>query len=242
MRTPRSRSTAKVRPAPDQADRAATPAVIVGLDEDPAFVIVRASLASTERRARLAVSGYRPAVRDRVLVLTDGDERYVIGVLRPEPAPERLEAKLPDGASVRVEGGAVEIADERGRLLVRYENGEARIAAPGGDLVLESPKGNVVVRSGKDITLEAASDMSVTARKIVTAATVLAQSAERFEVHAGRLVEKTRDAYREATELAQTRAGRMRQIVEDVYTLFSKRTQLASEDDTSIDGKRVLLG
>ena len=249
MRTPRTK-TAAAR-APREAERAAAPAVITRVEEDASFVQARESLASREVRARIAVPAYRPTEGDRVLILDAGDERYVIGVLR---AAAGLEAALPDGSSVRVHDGAAEIRDREGRLRVRYRDGSAEIASPEGDLVVDTP-GRVVVRSGAGIALEApeltakadraelaAGTASITAERIVSAARIIAQSAERFEVSAGRLVEKARDVYREATELSQTRAGRMRQLIGDVFSVHAKRTQIDSEDDTSIDGKRVLLG
>ena len=45
-----------------------------------------------------------------------------------------------------------------------------------------------------------------------------------------------------APDLAQTRAGRIRTLVQDVYTTHARRTVMVSEEDTSIDGAKVLLG
>ena len=39
-----------------------------------------------------------------------------------------------------------------------------------------------------------------------------------------------------------TRAKRIRSLVKETFTLTSKSTSLTSEEDTAIDGKRVLLG
>ena len=68
------------------------------------------------------------------------------------------------------------------------------------------------------------------------------QEVERFELTAGRLVEKTRDTFREASDLVQTRAGRMRTLVARGYSLLSSRTALTSKRETSIDGSKILLG
>ena len=76
----------------------------------------------------------------------------------------------------------------------------------------------------------------------MTTASSLVQNVERFELTATRLVERTRDAFRDATELAQTRAGRARTLVKGAFALYSRRTALASTEDTSIDGSKVLLG
>ncbi|MBK8256855.1 MAG: DUF3540 domain-containing protein [Polyangiaceae bacterium] len=178
---------------------------------------------------------------------------------------------LSDGASVRVDEHAAEIRDNEGRLLVRYKNGEATVVAASGDLKLAAPNGRVVVQAGTDIELEASGDLrqkaqhrmefearrvqvradesrltvaqaAVTAERILTTANVIAHNVERFELSATRIVEKTRETFREASGLVETRAGRVRAIVEDVYSLFARRTSLASKEDTSIDGKKVLLG
>ena len=165
---------------------------------------------------------------------------------------------LADGASVRVLGGAVaEVRDAGGRLLVRYVDGRAEIAAPSGDLVFSAPSGRVVIQAGTDVVIDAPQDLKqsagrkatleapqigVTAERILTTAKVLSQSAERLEVSATRLFEKTRETYREAKGLVQTRAGRVRAVIEDAFSVTSNRTTLTSKEETSIDGKKVLLG
>lgn len=177
-----------------------------------------------------------------------------IVALVDEPAPIQVPAPLTlplaDGSSVRVQGDVAELRDREGRLLVRYANGSVEIAAPTGDLILAAPEGRVVVRSGQDIALEAERDLvqkagrnvEIGAQRVSTTASVLVQRAERFELTATRLIEKTRDAFRDAVDLAQTRVGRARTIVEDAYALYARRTTMVSKEDTSIDGSKVLLG
>ena len=79
-----------------------------------------------------------------------------------------------------------------------------------------------------------------------TTAQSLSYNVERYELTADRLVEKTRDAFprafRDVGDLLQIRAGRVRTLVQDVYTMCSRRTVMISRQDTSIDGKRILLG
>ncbi|AKT43710.1 DUF3540 domain-containing protein [Chondromyces crocatus] len=83
---------------------------------------------------------------------------------------------------------------------------------------------------------------TLVARRVATTATELVQTVERLEVNATRLLERTRDAFREASGLLQTRAGRARTLVDDAYAVWSRRTTLASREETSIDGSKVLLG
>lgn len=168
-------------------------------------------------------------------------------------------------------GAVAEVRDGEGRLLVRYENGRAEIAAPSGDLVLSAPSGRVVLQAGTDVEIDATKDLSqraggraslasksvaveavdarlhagqvaVVADRILTTAKVVSQSVERLEVSAARLFEKTRETYRETKGLLQTRAGRVRTVVEDAFSLTANRTTLTSKEETSIDGKKVLLG
>ena len=239
-------------------EAAVRPATIVALSTEPGRVRVRASSGSgggrtLEAEARLAVAApYRAAEGDRVLLAGGDDELYVIGVLHTKSPPT---LPLPGGGSVAVIGEGVEIRDEAGRLLVRYAGGSAEIAAPDGDLTLAAPLGRVVLRSGTDIDVEAArlsvrtdeshiitGQATLLAQRITTTASVLSQSVERFELTATRLVERTRDAFRETADLAQTRAGRMRTLVKDVCSIYSRRTVMASREDTSIDGSKILLG
>ena len=83
---------------------------------------------------------------------------------------------------------------------------------------------------------------TVLAERIATTASVLVQNVERFELTATRIVEKTRDVFRDASNLAQTRVGRARTIVKEAFSLYSRRTWMASTEDTSIDGSKILLG
>ncbi|MFO0586871.1 MAG: DUF3540 domain-containing protein [Polyangiaceae bacterium] len=206
---------------------------------------------------RLVAPTPSPSSTEEVLPLAD---EKVLPLADEKVLPLADEKVLPltDGASVRVLGGAVaEVRDVEGRLLVRYENGRAEIAAPAGDLVFSAPTGRVVLQAGTDVVIDASRDLTQSAgrkssleapqisaagERILTTAKVLTQSVERLEVSATRLFEKTRETYREARGLVQTRAGRVRAVIEDAFSVTSNRTTLTSKEETSIDGKKVLLG
>ena len=79
--------------------------------------------------------------------------------LEPRRDPPSRSLELGDGSIATVEGGALELRDPVGRLLVRYADGAAEIAAPSGDLVLSSPSGRVVLRSALDVEVEASRDV-----------------------------------------------------------------------------------
>ena len=88
----------------------------------------------------------------------------------------------------------------------------------------------------------ATGEATVIARAIATTASSLATHVERYELQTRRLVERSQDAFREVTDLLQTKAVRTRTLVKGVHALFSRRTVMVSDKDTSIDGSKVLLG
>jgi hypothetical protein len=162
---------------------------------------------------------------------------------------------LPDGGSAEVRGGALEVRDAEGRLRIRYEGGAAEIVAPDGDLRLVAPNGRVVIAAATEVSVEAErlsvrsrvaravlGQVQVTARGISTTAERVAASAGEYEVVAGRVVSRSKEALREVTELAEERLGRVRTLVQEAFSLSARRTILQSEEETSIDGRRVLLG
>jgi hypothetical protein len=168
---------------------------------------------------------------------------------------------LQDGARVFTDHEGVEVRDPDGRLLVRYRDGVLEIEAV-GDLAL-SAKGKLHLSAGEGVHVDAGPELnlradrlhaeakatklvagvvSLFARDVSTTATRAVQRVERWELTAHRIVEQAHDAFRDVENLAQQHVGRLRTIVDDVYSVTSRRTDMVSEDDTSIDGKHVLLG
>lgn len=182
--------------------------------------------------------------------LPDGTSARVVG--------EAIELRDPGGRLlVRYSEGCAEIA---------APSGDLRLSAPTGRVVLHggtavevsagaSPSPRLSIEEGQttvaakrlevgveEAQVVAKGPISVLAQQLATSAEVLVQNAVRFELTATRLVEKTRDAFRDTSELAQTRVGRARLLVSDVYALFSRRTTMVSNEETSIDGSKILLG
>jgi hypothetical protein len=202
---------------------------------------------------------------------------------------ESRSLELADGAVAKIAGGALELRDREGRLLIRYVDGAAEVAAPSGDLVLSSPSGRVVLKSGLDVEVVAARDVVhraarrvelaagegapqlkidpkktvleterlraeigdaelalgavvTAARAIATKAESVAVTVEKYELVATRLFERTKDAFRDVSGLAQSRLGRARTVVGSIFTLHAERTVMVSKEETSIDGRKILLG
>jgi hypothetical protein len=141
-------------------------------------------------------------------------------------AEQRLQAA--DGSSAELEDEAILIRDARGRVVLRFSEGEGlTLVAETGDLRLAAPNGRVVITSGEALLFDAPEIRSV---------------AGRWELIADRAVETVKDAYKSCEGLMQVRATRMRQLLEGAFEVVADRASIRSEEETTIDGKRVLLG
>ena len=81
-----------------------------------------------------------------------------------------------------------------------------------------------------------------TTRTLATTAEKVALHVTEHELTATRVVERATEAFREVKDLLSTRAGRARTEVEGAYTVESGRTSLVSREETTVDGKKILLG
>ena len=87
-----------------------------------------------------------------------------------------------------------------------------------------------------------ASVVTALARRIATRVDSATLEARAYEVAVTSLVTKARDALTEVADSIETRAGAMRSLVKGLFALHSERTALVSKEDTSVDGKKILLG
>jgi len=110
-----------------------------------------------------------------------------------------------------------------GLTVTHADDGTVTLGAA-GDLVV-APGGSLIVRADVDIV---ASAISVRAGRVETEAT--------------RIVERAQDTYRYVEGLAELQAGRARTLVEDTCRIVAGQTTIVSEEDTIVDGTRVLLG
>jgi hypothetical protein len=141
--------------------------------------------------------------------------------------------------------------------------GISRAAQPSDDVRFRAPKGRIVLEAGTDLELRAESavriespDVDVTADRaslhvreasiiadvIRTTADEVATTVGRWELGARRIVERAVDVVRAYEGVLHLTTGRAHTVVREAYDLVAKRTSIASEEDTTIDGKRVLLG
>jgi hypothetical protein len=224
--------------------------VIVSFGATESYVIAVLHAAAPETRtlpngARVEIEGSRVELRDaegRLLV------RYEDGHAEIAAPSGDLRLSAPGGRVV-IES-ALDLALRSGRdvnieTARRFEVSTAASSAAATTLSLDgkraalhAPHVEVTSKSARLATSRA----TVLARSIAVTAESLAQTVTKYELTADRLVERTKDSFRDASDLAQTRAGRLRTIVKDVLSMHARRAVLVSTDETSIDGKKVLLG
>jgi hypothetical protein len=180
----------------------------------------------------------------------------------PAQPPPRIDT--PAGASATTEGDTIVVRDPRGAIVVTYDavSGSATIAAPEGDLRLRAA-GKVVVEAGtvlelsaraktriQSVELELCTDLtqlrtkalSVVSGALEGSALNVALRLGRVQLTAESIRERARDVYRDVEGVIETRAGRLRTLVRGATQVRSGSTSIVSEEDTFIDGSRVLLG
>jgi hypothetical protein len=184
---------------------------------------------------------------------------------QPKTAPRVLRVETPSGASAAVEHDSIIVRDASGDIVVVYDalTGSATIAAPRGDLNLQASKGAVRISAASDLELVAGANMRVQSEQLdlaVSTAKLKAGFAElaadalrvvspgvtlgigRLQLDAQRVFQHALETYHEVEGAIETRAGRVRTLVKGATQVFSKSTSVVSEEDTFLDGRRVLLG
>lgn len=148
--------------------------------------------------------------------------------------PARVESVAGDGAIL--EGGArARIArsctcrPEPGDLVLAAGEEEAWIVA-----VLEG-RGRTVLEAHGDLELRAGGRIELTAREI-------SLQADRVETVARAAFEKFVRAYRWVRDAFQIRAGRVRVLADEQYSVQAGRIVENAEQEVRIDGERIHLG
>jgi hypothetical protein len=207
------------------------PALVVGVANARSTVRLLDTQAEIEG-VRCAVVGYVPQAGDRVLVhqLPDGTS-YLTGVLHTALGP-RITTGSGASAALDGSGETLCIRDADGQLVCEYDAMKSKV------------------------TLHAHEDLSITASRIgfradeieFSAATLngafenACWRAGKWELFAGRLHERARDKMTDVENVIQSTASQVRAVVSKTWELVSHRTRMRSSDNTSIDGKRILLG
>jgi len=180
---------------------------------------------------RIAVVGYQPCVGDRVILTHTPSSTFVIGVVASTL-----------GVSVAFEEGTVVLRGADGEVVLRHDPaaGETRLGIAAGDLLLEAPEGTLTLKA-QALDLEA-DTITQRARKVMTVATQVGVSADRWDLRVHKIKERAGEVLRQVEGTLTTKSGRLRTLVKGSAKLFAKRTTIRSKEDTAIDGRQVLLG
>jgi hypothetical protein len=210
----------------------------------------------TARRAAVVKRSVDLTIREAVVVRVNTDGEPLV----QDGDAERWATSAVPGMTVRSGDFVLVTTTADARLLVC---GISRTAEPHDDVVMRAPKGRIVLEAGTelelrarervavespnvDVTADSASlyvrEASVIADVIRTTADEVATTVGRWELGARRIVERAVDVVRAYEGVLHLTTGRAHTVVREAYDLVAKRTSIASEEDTTIDGKRVLLG
>ena len=145
-----------------------------------------------------------------------------------------------DGATAAVvreeQGDVITVRDKRGRLLfeLREGVGVVSIVVAEGDLELRADQGKVRIVGAEGIELES--------RAISLRAERLVQSVQVLETHAGRILERAKDVYRDVESLSQLRAGQVRIVAKHSFRALAERLRFKARKDVKLDGEQIYLG
>lgn len=193
--------------------------------------------------------GSRAQLRDGKLELRDADDRLLMryadgnaelcapsGDLALSAPHGRVTLKAATDVSIEANRDVTSRAGRR--LELGVEGNLSSIALQPNRTTVDTPKLEVRTKHA-DV---ASGKTTFVGRTIAVTANHVAQNVERYELYAQKLVERARTSVREVSGLAQSTVGRARSVVHGIYSLRTRRSIMISEQDTNIDGERILLG
>ena len=145
-----------------------------------------------------------------------------------------LELRAPHG-TVRLSGRAIEVDAVRS---VTIGADEARVKVTPQTVSVRGPKIDV----GTDEGVARFERAELVAGAIDVVARLARSRIDHVETRAKKIVERAAETYRHVDELALTRAGRVRTLVDDAYHLVSRYAKLRAREDIAIDGEQIRLG
>jgi Protein of unknown function (DUF3540) len=231
------------------ADPDASPDEGPGEVRESAYVV--AVIHAAAAPALVLGDGSRAELVEGALELRDGAGRllvrYADGAAEVSAPSRDLKLSAPHGAVV-IEA-ATDVSIDAARDLAQHAGRRVDVRAGDAGAApqlrvepaatrIKADRLHVEARS----TCVATGEATLLARSLATTAESLAVNVERYELTATRVVEKARDVFRDVADLLQQRIGRARVMVDDSYALYTGRTVLESKEETSIDGKKILIG
>lgn len=193
--------------------------------KEGASFVVRAG--EQELKAARAVSCLLdPDVGDRVLCAAQGDERYVMSVLKREgSAPSRLTA--PGDLSISTPSGGFSVVSKEGIDMATAK--EARVVA--GSFLLRAAEGSVFV--DRLSALGSALRAEVSKIKVV---------AEQYDSILERAYQRVKRSYRMVEEIDQVRAGQIDMSAKATVRVHAENAVLTANELIKMDGEQIHIG
>lgn len=176
-----------------------------------------------------------------------------VAVAEAEPEPAVLTTQTGVSAALVADrdgaGEVLRVTDAAGRLLFEHHTAQrvTVICAPDGDLELRAPHGSVRIVAAEGVEVRAETLRAKVGEAAVEGRTLKA-TFERVKTLAGvvetraeRVIEHAKNVFREAEELSQTRAGRLRFVAERAVHILGQRALVKAREDVKVKGEKVYL-
>lgn len=226
--------------------------VLVARDGDEHVVVT--ALTAACRPAIVTPDGARAEVVGGAIEFRDGQGRLLVryesGALEVAPASGDLRLRAPAGR-VHIEAATdVNIAASRDVAINGVRSAQVSVTS---SRTPDLPSRLHLDHDGAKITGRAvemraqlaktlAAKWDLVATDVRTNAKTIETHARKLETTAEKVTTRAKEMVEEVAGLLETRAGRMRSLVKGAFSLRTKTVHMKSEEDTSIDGRRVLLG
>lgn len=190
-----------------------------------AALSVRAG-ASVLRARRAASCLLAPLVGDKVLLVTDQDEAYVLAVLeRAQPNQATLE--LPGDTEIRTAGG---------RLRLSARDGIGMETA--SDVSLLATRLNVSAVQG-EVLVNSLSFTGDLLRGCIDRIKLVGRS---FDSVLDRYCQRVGRSYRHVDEIDQVKASQMYYEAKNTFSLHSKNTVMTADELVKVDAEQIHMG
>ena len=148
--------------------------------------------------------------------------------------------ELVSGKNIRCKslGGIIMESATAAQLRVASEDDQSAVSLTDKGLLLSSKKIGLKAESAK-LEIEHSQLEGKTFKGVLDRSKLFVGKIETVAV---RIMERAKNVYRQVEELQQTRANRVRTLVEGTYQLNSDTTYIKSEKNVNIDGEKIHLG
>jgi len=166
-----------------------------------------------------------PEMGDRVLLACDEEgEGFIMEVLVKARLP--AEVVVPGDVTIRSENGDLRLM---GRTIAVAAEEKATVEAPVLALTGVTGEGRFL-------------SFSLMAKILGVRSGRVSAIIDVLDTVCGRLTERIRNSFRHIENLEEVKAGRLRTIVRERFALRAKQTSILSEEEVTIDGRKIHLG